>query len=125
MGPTSRSAVSLGNLLEQSLCSARSAGTNRRSSRVPLRRHQKGTLRAMKATIEAGRLVIPRALRDRVGLTLGGEVDLVVDGATIRVEPIAGRRLAQEDGFFVIPASGTTLNDEAVREMRGADRHLG
>ena len=45
----------------------------------------------MRTTIDkAGRLVIPRPLRDRVGLAGGGEVELELDGAAIRIEPVGG-----------------------------------
>ncbi len=76
----------------------------------------------MRATIDkAGRLVIPKALRDRLGL-LPGEVDVVADGSALRVEPLAGDALEEENGRLVIPASGLALDDEAVRALRNADQ---
>ncbi|MBI2777739.1 MAG: hypothetical protein HYX57_10830 [Chloroflexi bacterium] len=46
----------------------------------------------MKTTIDkAGRLVIPRLLRDRIGLGGGGEVELELDGAAIRQRPRSER----------------------------------
>ena len=76
----------------------------------------------MRATIDkAGRLVIPKALRDRLGL-LPGEVDVVADGSALRVEPLAGDALEEENGRLVIPASGLALDDEAVRALRDADQ---
>ena len=50
----------------------------------------------MLTTIDkAGRLVIPKQLRDHIGL-LPDEVEVMVDGAGLRVEPLAGlvRRFA-------------------------------
>ncbi|MDP8959432.1 MAG: AbrB/MazE/SpoVT family DNA-binding domain-containing protein, partial [Actinomycetota bacterium] len=45
----------------------------------------------MRVTIDkAGRLVIPKALRDAVGLVPGG-VELTRDGAGVRIEPLAGQ----------------------------------
>lgn len=80
-------------------------------------------MHAMRTTIDkAGRLVIPRLLRDRVGLADGGAVDVEVDGAGIRIEPAPGVDLVEEDGFLVIPATGTPLTTEQVREMIDADR---
>lgn len=77
----------------------------------------------MRTTIDkAGRLVIPRSLRGQVGLIGGGEVELAVDGAMIRVEPVVGHELVEEHGFLVIPSVGIGLDDEAVREMRNADQ---
>jgi antitoxin component of MazEF toxin-antitoxin module len=67
-------------------------------------------------------LVIPRSLRAQVGLLRGGEVELAVDGAAIRLEPVAGRDLVEEDGLLVIPPAGITLDDAAVRDLRHADQ---
>lgn len=76
----------------------------------------------MRATIDkAGRLVIPKALRDRLGLA-PGEVELTAEGAALRVEPIAGAGLERRRGRLVIPASGAVLDDDAVRELRHADQ---
>lgn len=74
----------------------------------------------MRATIDsAGRLVIPKILRDDLGLG-PGPVDLTVDGAALRVEAVAGGALQSSDGRLVIPASGSALTDEAVRALRDA-----
>ncbi len=78
----------------------------------------------MKTTIDrAGRLVIPRALRDRIGLAGGGDVEIVLDGAAIRIEPVAGAELKVYGGFLVIPTTGTPIDDTLVRELIDADRH--
>jgi len=78
----------------------------------------------MRTTIDkAGRLVIPRALRDRIGLSAGGEVELELDGAAVRIEPIAGTGLREEDGLLVIPATGVPITAASVRELIDADRH--
>ncbi len=86
--------------------------------------HNNGIVRTMRTTIDrAGRLVIPRPLRDRVGLAAGGEVELELDGAAIRIEPVGGAGLRADGGLLVIPASGTPLTGAAVRELIDADRH--
>lgn len=78
----------------------------------------------MKTTIDgAGRLVIPRALRERIGLTAGGEVELELDGAGVRIEAVAGSSLKEVAGLLVIPATGTALTGDVVRELIDADRY--
>lgn len=78
----------------------------------------------MRTTIDrAGRLVIPRSLRDRIGLTGGGEVELELDGAAVRVSPVAGSVLREMGGLLFIPAGGTPVTGPAVRELIDADRH--
>jgi AbrB family looped-hinge helix DNA binding protein len=76
----------------------------------------------MRSTIDkAGRLVIPKPLRDRVGLQ-PGPVELSVDGAAIRIEPVSGESVVEEDGRLIIPASGAAIDDDLVRALRDADR---
>jgi len=77
----------------------------------------------MRATIDkAGRLVIPKALRDRLGLR-PGEVEVFEDGNALRVEAPAGDdALVEIDGRVVIPATGEALDDDGVRSLRLADQ---
>ena len=78
----------------------------------------------MRTTIDkAGRLVIPRALRDRIGLAGGGEVEIELDGAAVRIEPVSGSDLKEVAGRLVIPTTGMTLTGDLVRELIDADRH--
>jgi AbrB family looped-hinge helix DNA binding protein len=75
----------------------------------------------MRAAIDkAGRLVIPKALRDSLGL-VPGEVEVTPDGAGLHIEPLANDYLADEDGFLVIPAEAS-IDDELVRTLRDADQ---
>jgi AbrB family looped-hinge helix DNA binding protein len=76
----------------------------------------------MRATIDkAGRLVIPKPLRDRLGL-VPGEVEVTADGAALRVEPFAGDDLEDEDGRLIIPAAGRPVDDDLVQALRDADQ---
>lgn len=76
----------------------------------------------MRTTIDrSGRLVVPKELRDRIGLT-PGEVEVVVDGSALRISPVAGDALQERDGLLVIPSGGVSLDDDAVRTLRAADQ---
>jgi AbrB family looped-hinge helix DNA binding protein len=76
----------------------------------------------MRAAIDkAGRLVIPKALRDSLGL-VPGEVEVTPDGAGLHVEPLANDHLEDEDGLLVIPAADVTIGDDLVRTLRDADQ---
>ena len=76
----------------------------------------------MRAAIDgAGRVVIPKRLRDELGLT-PGPVDVVRDGAGLRIEPVTTTELAESAGRLVIPAVGIELDDDAVRDLRTADQ---
>jgi AbrB family looped-hinge helix DNA binding protein len=76
----------------------------------------------MHATIDkAGRLVLPKALRDQIGLR-PGEVNVFVDGTGLRIEPIAADALEERDGRLVVAPSGLGIDAETVRTLRDADQ---
>lgn len=76
----------------------------------------------MRSTIDkAGRVVVPKQLRDHAGL-VPGEVEITVDGSGLRLEPVAGTGLTEEAGRLVIPAAGAEIDDDLVRSLRDADR---
>ena len=78
----------------------------------------------MRTTIDkAGRLVIPRSLRNRIGLGGAGEVEIELDGAGVRIEPVPGTGLREDGALLLIPAAGTPINGSMVRELIDADRH--
>lgn len=66
-------------------------------------------------------MVIPKPLRDRLGLA-PGEVEVSADGAALRVEPVAGEVLEEQRGRLVIPAGGEPIDDADVRARRDADQ---
>jgi len=78
--------------------------------------HDYGIINGMRTTIDrSGRLVIPRSLRAAVGLT-SGEVEIWVDGAGIKVEPVPGQ-LVEVDGHLRL-APGLALSDDELRALR-------
>lgn len=62
--------------------------------------------------------MIPKRVREALGLAGGDVVDVVVDGVGIRIEPVATAELVEVDGFFVVPATGTPVTTEMVDEIR-------
>ena len=79
-------------------------------------------MNAMRATIDrAGRMVIPKAIRDRLGL-VPGDVDIMIDGSDLRIRPIADDAVVDDDGWLVVRTSGATLTDDDVRALRDADQ---
>lgn len=76
----------------------------------------------MKTTIDkAGRIVIPASIRERLGI-LPGPVDLIVDGTGVRIEAEARGTVIDEEGILVIDSTDTTLDAEAIRELRLAEQ---
>jgi bifunctional DNA-binding transcriptional regulator/antitoxin component of YhaV-PrlF toxin-antitoxin module len=81
-------------------------------------------LRGMKVPIDkAGRLVIPRQVRERIGLVGAGVVEIEIEGSGLRLRPVEGSDLREEGDLLVIPRSGAAIDDEAVRELIDATRY--
>lgn len=80
----------------------------------------------MRVTMDrVGRVVVPKPVRDQLGLTEHSEFDLVVDGVAIRLEPrhLATREIIETgDWPTLAPVEGAVLTDEDVRRIRDADR---
>lgn len=76
----------------------------------------------MRTTIDsAGRIVIPKAIRDALGLVGGSEVDLVIDGVSIRIDGAKrpGRGFHMVDGFAVLdPVDAPPMTMDEIRELR-------
>jgi AbrB family looped-hinge helix DNA binding protein len=75
----------------------------------------------MRATIDqAGRLVIPKQLRDHVGIR-PGTVEVTADGSGLRIELPADEALVERHGRLVIGGGGgVRIDDEMVRSLRDA-----
>jgi AbrB family looped-hinge helix DNA binding protein len=80
----------------------------------------------VRVTIDpAGRMVIPKPLRDAIGLGDGGEVDIdLVDGALVVAPPLVRKRIVDRDGRAVIVADEPIppLSDDVVRSVVDAVR---
>ena len=72
----------------------------------------------MEATIDqVGRVVVPKALRDQLGLVAGSTVDISLYGDGLHLAP-AGRtaRLERRDGRLVA-VSDTVVSDQVVLDL--------
>lgn len=65
--------------------------------------------------------MIPKAMRTELGF-VAGEVTLTRDGSGVRIETVTGTGFVSEGGLLVIPASGTTIDGDSVRDLRRADQ---
>lgn len=80
----------------------------------------------MRTTIDtAGRMVIPKPLREAIGLGDGGEVEIqLVDGALVVAPPTVRKRIEYRDGRVTIVADEALppLPDRVVRDVLAAVR---
>jgi AbrB family looped-hinge helix DNA binding protein len=77
----------------------------------------------METTIDgAGRIVVPKQLRDALGLTPGTTLDISWYGVGLQIVP-RGRtaRLVEEDGHLVVTGDGT-VTDEMMFALIDASR---
>lgn len=81
---------------------------------------------SMMVTIDrAGRVVIPKEIRDRLALAPDSELELVADGDGIRLTPRRGRGrvVIDDDGWPVIErVDGVAITDADVQRWRDADQ---
>lgn len=77
---------------------------------------------AMMVSIDrAGRVVIPKDVRDALSLGPDAQLDLSVDGDELRLTPVRrpGRRIVEVDGWPVIEAiPGLSISDADVQRWR-------
>ena len=80
-----------------------------------------GILNAMRIAMDgAGRVVIPKALRDRLGL-VPGELEAHAAGGVLTIEVPAAQPVEREGKLF-LPPGGEVLTENQLREFRLADQ---
>jgi AbrB family looped-hinge helix DNA binding protein len=80
----------------------------------------------MKTTIDrAGRVVIPKAIRDRAGLVPGAELEIHLDNGRVEISPQAPQgRLVREGSYLVWESAPGTppitgeMIDQAIQDVR-------
>lgn len=79
----------------------------------------------MRTTIDrAGRLVIPKALRESVGLPDGGLVDVSVREGRLEIDPVAPEmRLVDHEGFTAAVIEGFDGPALTVEQVRAVLEH--
>ncbi len=78
----------------------------------------------MKASIDsAGRILLPKAIRDAANLEGGTEVDVRIVGDHVEIEPVPAEISVVRKGEFVVAVPSVTaekqLTGDAVEEIRG------
>ncbi|HEV7720876.1 MAG TPA: AbrB/MazE/SpoVT family DNA-binding domain-containing protein [Iamia sp.] len=69
----------------------------------------------MQTTIDkAGRIVVPKALRDRLGLEPGAAVDISQYGAGLQLIPVGRTARLRADGDGLVAHSTTVISDDDV-----------
>lgn len=81
---------------------------------------------SMKVTMDrVGRVVVPKGVREQLGLEAHTEFDVIVDGTDIRLQPLrkTTRQIRTVKGWPVLEATpGQVLTDADVQELRDAER---
>ena len=76
----------------------------------------------MYVTIDrVGRVVIPKALRVALGITVDTQLELIPDGSGLRIEPVRRDRRSVEisEGLPILgKVEGAALTDDDVRRLR-------
>jgi AbrB family looped-hinge helix DNA binding protein len=69
----------------------------------------------MKATMDAvGRVVVPKPLRDALGLSAGSTVDISRYGAGLQLLPTGRTALVVEEAGVLVATGETTIDDDDV-----------
>ena len=71
---------------------------------------------AIKTTIDrAGRVVIPKSIRDRAGLQAGTEIDIRLDNGVVEIsQPLPQGRVIEREGFLLWEAGEPPTGDDVL-----------
>jgi AbrB family looped-hinge helix DNA binding protein len=90
-------------------------------NRTAWQRHPSWYVHAMKTTIDrAGRIVVPKALRDELSLVGGETVELTVRDGRLEVEPLSSPMRLERRGRGVAAVPEGDLPPLTADQVRGA-----
>jgi AbrB family looped-hinge helix DNA binding protein len=82
-----------------------------------------GTVKGMRARIDsAGRVVVPKVLRDALGLVPGTMVDISCCGAGLLVVPVGRTARSVDEGGVMVATGETAIGDQDVFGLIDAGR---
>lgn len=77
----------------------------------------------MKATVDSvGRIVVPKALREALGLRPGSAVDVSRYGAGLQIVPTGRTARLVEEGGVLVATAENTIDDDDVFDLIDAGR---
>lgn len=77
----------------------------------------------VRTTIDsAGRIVVPKQLRDALGLGAGAAVDVSFYGAGLQVTPVSRTARLTQLGDTLVADSDTAIDDDTIFELIDASR---
>jgi AbrB family looped-hinge helix DNA binding protein len=78
----------------------------------------------MKTTIDAaGRIVVPKPLREALALTPGTTVDISQYGAGLQIVPSGRTARLVDEGGLLVATGDTAIDDDTVLKLIDAVRH--
>jgi len=69
-----------------------------------------------------GRIVVPKPLRDALGLTSGSKVDISFYGAGLQIVPVSRTARIVSEGDRLVATGETTIDDDVVFGLIDANR---
>ena len=74
-------------------------------------------IHGMKTNIDAGRLVIPKEIRTRAGLTPGAEVEVRYNKGVVEIELAPGKVRLIREGLFLVATVDTDVPPPTAEEI--------